>query len=778
MSRHVTSVSCGVSGQYGVAPLFSIRLAGTPFDVLDRLATPRSASLAKAIIAAERTITNSRGEPATADASTVRAKLSSELDQVLEEELNVARASLLDASAQFLPPYLVFGTGGVRELQQRLLRDGRIDGEPLPSRNAKAGDRERHLLMYLQRICAKNDTLSEWGPTVWGTIADKLRFEGKPGIAGRRAYLERWTAHAAAAAMNADPAVREELAPRIHPNGRLKGNRFVLTDTAEALLLDSGTLDLVLRCTGNVAAHSLGAPPGALEQLAERGVLRWQVEVAAMQSEPLLPLFDEVERWRDSPIRSHWLRLLRPIIALPAEFAAATRIAERVRLMDEARAAVSALGPARAPAHRVLYSATNPIGEECRREWAFQLNDQMTDRFAQSAAPWIDLWRDTYAFVASRVAAGLRDLLNNASGGGDTLALPAFLKHCETQRMSLTGPGIVVLAHLAFQEVKAAFRNAVSGRPDAPEWQLTVEDCGLVRRAFDFPKFDEYTYPSADLQISASSFAAVQRGDYRWIVSELHPPVAMLHHCFYWNCPDPTLLSELMARTVCGRPNFHFGFFPADFTSHTTVRIFETLPELSIFVAPQRADPNWKTVAPADAEVYVDNDSADVCLRHRDTHEPLGSFARSWLIPLGFHPFHFGRSPHMPRLVCGDVVVQRRSWTVSLEELRAGKYTGVSRDLIIAVERLRGDKDFPRYVYIRPTEAALRRSGAEGRDKDTKPVFIDLESYMFVEIFHRWLVKAGELEVTEMLPDPDHLCWQEADGRRTFELRTLIVPRS
>ena len=57
-------------------------------------------------------------------------------------------------------------------------------------------------------------------------------------------------------------------------------------------------------------------------------------------------------------------------------------------------------------------------------------------------------------------------------------------------------------------------------------------------------------------------------------------------------------------------------------------------------------------------------------------------------------------------------------------------------------------------------------------------MYIDLGSYLSLEIFHRWLVKAGELEVTEMLPDPDHLCWHEADGRRTFELRTLIVPRA
>ena len=107
----------------------------------------------------------------------------------------------------------------------------------------------------------------------------------------------------------------------------------------------------------------------------------------------------------------------------------------------------------------------------------------------------------------------------------------------------------------------------------------------------------------------------------------------------------------------------------------------------------------------------------------------------------------------------------------------SGNFTGVSRDLVVAIERLRAARGLPRFVYIRPTEQALRRSGAEGRDKDTKPVFIDLESYLFIEIFHRWLTKAGEIEVTEMLPDPNHLLWQEADGRRTFELRTLIVPR-
>jgi hypothetical protein len=272
---------------------------------------------------------------------------------------------------------------------------------------------------------------------------------------------------------------------------------------------------------------------------------------------------------------------------------------------------------------------------------------------------------------------------------------------------------------------------------------------------------------------------AVAAGDYQWILAELHPPAALLHHGAYWSCPDFQALSRALASTVFERPTFHFGFFAVDFTSHTTVRQFDALPELTYFVAPQRCEASWKAVPPAEAEVFVDDASGDVCVRRCGTSEYLGSFARAWVIPLGFHPFYFGHPPHMPRLRCGKVVVQRRSWTVTLAELgAAAKFTGVSRDLALAVEELRTARDVPRYIYIRPTEQALRRSGVEGRDKDTKPVFVDLESYLFLEIFHRWLVKAGELEVTEMLPDPDHLCWQEPTGRRTFELRTLIVPRA
>src|SRR4029450_6577316 len=238
---------------------------------------------------------------------------------------------------------------------------------------------------------------------------------------------------------------------------------------------------------------------------------------------------------------------------------------------------------------------------------------------------------------------------------------------------------------------------------------------------------------------------------------------AMLHHCMFWSCPDKEALGRALESTTFDRPNFHFGFFAADFTAHTTVRLFDALPQLSNFVAPQRGNSKWTKISPTDAEVYLDQKTGDVAVRKIDNQEHLGSFARAWIIPLGFHPFQFSAGAHTPRLRCGKVVVQRQTWTISVNDLPASNYTGISSQLVRAIEKLRAEKNLPRFVYIRPTEQALRRSGAEGRDKDTKPVFVDLESYLFLEIFHRWLMKAGEIEVSEMLPDPEHLFWKEPD---------------
>ena len=704
----------------------------------------------------------------------------SKLTELLPRKLEEARAALLQNACAILPPYLVFANEGIRELLNKLATENPEKNHLLPPRNKQARLRERHLLLYLQRICSKNDTFSQFGPSVWGFVEAKtsgIDLVLQPSTMERDVYLERWTAHIIAAAINKDKDVRVELSPRVNPNGRIDGNQFVFTETGVAILTSPGQARILHRCDGRTAAHSLDGAFEEIEELAEQGLIFWEVQVPALDPHPFATLLADVVGWREGPVRTRWLEVLRAIDDLRSRFAQTATVSIRLDLMQRARQLLDDLGITRGSQQRILYTASNPIGEDCFRSCAFSISESMADILTKDAEPWIDLWRDCYAFIASRVAEGLRGLVNTAPVKNGAVPLPAFLRHCENERMSLTGHGLVALAHIAFREIKEAFRDSVCTRQDATEWMLQSEDCHFVRRNFDYPRFDEYTFPSADLQISAASREDVEAGSYEWVLSELHPPIAMLQHGVYWSCPDEAALSQFMARGACGKPNFYYGFSPADFTSHTTVRQFDALPALSNFVATGRANPNWRSTPPAETEVFINEENGDVGLRRRGSHEYLGSFARYWIIPLGFHPFYFGRAPHMPRLRCGKVIVQRESWTVSVEEFGSGNFNGISTDLVVAIERLRGTRGLPRFIYIRPTEQALQRSGAEGRDKDTKPVFIDLESYLFIEIFYRWLVKAGEIEVTEMLPDLNHLLWREVDGRRTFELRTLIVPR-
>jgi hypothetical protein len=790
-------------------------MAGVPFDVLEKLATVETARLARELVVRQDEFAKAKAEveellrhrghglseelfrawrrairsgsmPPAGDApsrafahcwgcASQLAAAEAQLEESLQRELATARTNLLEAARTVLPPYLVFTAEGLRERLAKQTADSGV----LPPRNKSSRAHERHLLLYLQRVAAKNDSLSAFGPEGWGTVSGdpgSLQFSPRPGIAARETFLERWTAHGVAAALNADAEIRAELSPRLNPNGLIAGNRFVLADTGDTIELDGATLQGLQQIDSKTPAHSLGLDAATLERWAQQKIIRWEIEVPALEPHAFDVLLADVEAWRDTPVRSRWLERLQPIAALPRKFAGTEETAARIQIIEEADERLQRLGALPKTGTRFLYSAANPIGEECFRECGFTIGEGLVGEVPCDAAPWIDLWRDSYAFIASRVAAGLRGILEKAPTKNGAMPFPAFLHVCEQLRMPLTGPALVGLAHMAFQELKAAFRQQVASRADAEEWQLTADDCHFVRKNFQYPKFDEYTYPSADMQLSAKSAEAVTRGEYEWVLAELHPPVALLHHGFYWGCPDKDALGRAVASTTNGRPTLHFGFFAIDFTATTVVRVFDAIPDLMNFVAPQRGDPRWRIIPSAEIEVFADDGNGDVALRRRGSGEYLGSLARGWWMALGFHPFLFGRAPHMPRLRCGKVIVQRRSWTVSLEELPAGNYTGVSRNLVAAIERLRAAKGWPRYIYIRPSEQALRRSGAEGRDKDTKPVFIDLESYLFLEIFHGWLTKAGELEVSEMLPDPDHLLWQEKDGRRTFELRTQIVP--
>ena len=295
--------------------------------------------------------------------------------------------------------------------------------------------------------------------------------------------------------------------------------------------------------TGPLRRPSIGGLD-VIRGLIDKKILIAALEVPALEPFAFQILREDIAAWNEGPARERWLPLADSLIKSSADFSGTTEPNQRQQILSAARAQLSQLGAERKPGQRSLYAAVNPIAEECFRDCEFEINEAMLDEVVTDAEPWIDFWRDNYAFVASRVAAGLRMVLDKV--GKNALPLPAFLRACETARLPLTGPGLVGLAVMAFQEIKAAFRERLKPHAHLSEYELTVADCHFVRENFSYQKFDEFTFPSADLQLAARSLDAISRGEYRWIVSELHPAAATLHHCMYWSCPDHAALSRAL----------------------------------------------------------------------------------------------------------------------------------------------------------------------------------------------------------------------------------------
>jgi len=530
---------------YRIAPIFLIRMAGVPFEILERLATGETCEAARKSITAEADFSRAKSEverilasrkhnlskdqfrawrmailhgvmppahdaPSSAfaacwESATRFAEAEGALDQSLQRELDSSRRSLMQSARRNLPGYLVFAGSGLRDLIAA------VPDAPLPPRKKSLRARERHLLLYLQRICGKNDTLSEYGPHSWGRADAAVRgvqFDPQPDIARRETFLERWTAQGVAAAINADLETAAEIAPRLHPLGRIDGDEFTFTESGETQPISPQITALLKRCDGTRPAHSLGVPLSVLHDLVRQKFLQWEMEVPALEPHAFDLLLDEVTRWRETPVRARWLEQLQPMVTLSQDFARVPDPRARLAMIDEAVERLANLG-AHKSASRFLYSATNPIGEECFRESNFRISQKLLDEVTSETAPWIDLWRDNYAFVASRVAAGLRAILEQAPLKEESLPLPEFLRRCAEAKMPLNGAGMVALAHLAFRETKEAFRESLGDRAQLRECQLTEADYRFVRQNFSYEKFDECTYPSADLQLAAASRDAV-----------------------------------------------------------------------------------------------------------------------------------------------------------------------------------------------------------------------------------------------------------------------------
>ncbi|RLK09910.1 amino acid adenylation domain-containing protein [Micromonospora sp. M71_S20] len=650
-----------------------------------------------------------------------------------------------------------------------------------PTRNTKHRQHEALVTSYLQRYCAKNDTIGFFGPVGWARIEPGTGVRVDPAdppalLAGRTVYLEGW-AVAAVLAPYAE-RLRPWLVPRLMPFLELAGTTLRVPLAPPVALTDAEAA--VLRACDGVrdadeVAGAVLAEPGSglrstrevhevLETLAGAHRIAWRPEVAPHDTRPERTMRARLARVTDEAVRGPALAALDELCAARDALASAAGDPERLTgAMADLEATFTRL--AGVPATRragTMYAGRTPVYEECLRAGTVGVGEAGLDGIRDAlglvleSARWFTaagatLYRRLCADIHRRRAAEL---------GTDVVPLADFwllageaLFH-PPQRLTAL---LTAALHRRWADVLPLPAGGRRVRLTAAELAPAVAAAFPPGR----PGWPTARQHSPDL---------MRAGD-EWVLGELHPGVNTLRYATWVAYhPEVDALRAALARDVGTA-----AVYPAEtgqeggvptrqsnaLTGPDDIRLvfahdsFGHDPRRSLRVG--ECD---LVDTPGGLRVRSRDGRFDVDLMH-----VLGDVVGAGLSQL------FRVLPpaaHQPRITIDSLVVSREAWTFAAADLAFAD----TRDEALRFRQARawaGAHGLPRHVF-------LRCAG------ERKPVHADLTSLASVDLVSRSVRRArrhagddATVAVVEMLPAPDQLWLTGPDGRYTAELRVVAV---
>ncbi|MEU9507293.1 amino acid adenylation domain-containing protein [Micromonospora sp. NPDC048170] len=654
-------------------------------------------------------------------------------------------------------------------------------GPGSPTRNTKHRQHEALVTSYLQRYCAKNDTIGFFGPVGWARIEPGAAVRVDPAdppalLAERTVYLEGW----AVAAVLAPYAVRLRpwLVPRLMPFLDLVGTTLRVTLAPPVTLTDAEAA-VLHACDGvrdaNEVAEAVLAAPGSrprstrevhevLETLAAAHRIAWQPEVAPHDTRPERSVRARLARVTDEAVRGPALAALDELCAARDALAAAAgdpdRLTAAMAGLEATFTRLAGVPPTRRAG--TMYAGRTPVYEECLRAGTVGIGEASLDGIRDAlglvleSARWFTAAGATlYERLCAQIHRRRADEL-----GTDAVPLADFwllageaLFHPPERLTTL----LTAALHRRWAEVLAL-------PADRRRIRLAAADLApAVSAAFPpgRPGWPTARQHSPDL---------MRAGD-EWVLGELHPGVNTLRYATWVAYhPEVDALRAALTRDVGTG-----AVYPAEtgqeggvptrqsngLTGPDDIRL--VFAHDSFGHDPRRSLPvgGCDVVGSAGGLRVRSRDGRfDVALMH-----VLGDVVGAGLSQL------FRILPpaaHQPRITIDSLVVSREAWTFTAADLAFAD----TRDEALRFRQARAwaaAHALPRHVF-------LRCAG------ERKPVHADLTSLASVDLVSRSVRRArrhagddAKVGVVEMLPAPDQLWLTGPDGRYTAELRVVAV---
>jgi hypothetical protein len=639
-----------------------------------------------------------------------------------DAELDEQRAALWDLAAQPLVQEAIW-------LSNPAVFENELSSSHATSnRSSKIKRRERRLYAYLQRLAAKNDTTSFFGPLNYGRFGDEPEFKlGAERISRRRGFVAFRAVVELADRIGAEPDLLPHLRPRRDP----------LRDADDPVLgLCDGETTVADLC------ERLSLSPEAIGGLAAAGRLRLGPHLPESEVDPLGHLIAELHRMPENDTVLGWLTELTTLADLAAEFAE-TPWPERKTVLDRADRHYARLtGHTAREGDGRMFRDRTLLYEECRGDVErLTLGTAQADVIVDALGPVLDLCASYSSLIQDDLQAAGRALFDRLNG---PVSFPRFVAAWRREYPQGTPTPLA-------DRLRNALTALVTG--SAETVVLSPDDVRAL-----CPPSPDPVVASPDLMIAAADFDAIAAGEFRLVLGEIHHGIQPAGWMLSVADDAEEWQAELAEHNPAGSANLVFRrrmkLAPPEF------------PGPSVQLGGTAANPD--RIDAGRLRVVLDGDR--LVLREGGDGRPIRFRPPTFGVPFDlfavFECFSFPtvRPPtirlgdHTPRVEIGGVVYQRRRW-----ELASADIPGRDRpaDLLSGAVALRERFGLPERVFV--------RSPAE-----PKPVYLDLANPFAVELLAVLARGCDRLVVEEMLPGPEDLWLHREDGPYCAELRMVM----
>jgi len=630
---------------------------------------------------------------------------------------------------------------------------------------------------YAQRFCTKNDTCSFFGPIAWGRFSDSqdsVSIVHPPGswLSQRKTFFESWVMQRIVTRINSECPLPKRLPLMLNAGCYLHHDVLYyplektrrLTGRTLAVLQklnESGAVinEEQLSQKLNFDSHPL------IQHLIDAGIVQRGFQLSPRDPEALeqlrhkmvafhLPV-DFVARWSDCFHR------------LMASREAYSRgdITQRQQALLTINQTLNQAGISLARESGKMYIGRYPLYEDCARASRVIFSRELQQHINNDFAPLMYLYRwltRATAFLLHQEWLSVFQGCLQKVSSGDSVSLLLFLQALQPQQSSIQQQvyqRVLTMLEKAWQPLfTSSQQEELVLEPHQIEQVMTTleQQCPAV---VDFEVLGD-SFHSPDFMLAAASLDALNQGEYQLVIGETHPAVHTLSQPVA--APFSPYLAEIeqeVAR-LFGRERVMLADSPESYQrSHIDWPLIDHYSQLILPSGGGCVTPD-KRYAVGRARVR--------CEKNRLTVLDIAGVFQEDLLCVNGTPLHqllfhlagdiIPRSEPR-RIRFNRTIYKRRSWTFGSESWPVALPDEF--DTFIQWQSWRQSHDLPLRVFIKC-------------DSEPKPLFVDFDNPLSLDALMTALKKAKVSLVSEMLPAPEALWFNDARGRVCCEVRSTF----